>query len=601
MDDSSPPSPPPRGGSQAERLQGQPLTESAVAVAPSSEGAEAAVGQSPAGKDANAALRAVANTARSFILYDAGNERIRGFLEDARAKVEHFLAVHGEMSLDIRPWDIVLGSEVVYSDKDRERSLAFRLYRDGVRRLVIRPNLEWNELIVLIGILSVRYKGVRTQEDDVVTLLWRADFKHIEIGAVEGLVASEDYDPDMQVPEGTLAGPRNAMQVMIFNAPYRFDNPWPSYTERAAVEHRAVPPSLLDRITEEDGTEAVPHECLLLVKELLAGLTDPLDPLTLDDVTPVLRELRGFLAGENYLDALLDVVHAVQRTAPADERSRKELLAACADEGVVRRFILALTPEETALPPALLELVSIAPGDHLGTLLDLFTSSLHHHRSPLIRQLLETQLHGHTARAGECLHALGGHAAIELFRLMAKADPTGAVEAALRLLESTEEDLQLEALRFLEHASYGAKIGRALVAALGAHTSAVRLRALAILVRHRESRAFEPLVERVRRGAAGELTVAEARAAGEALTWLDPERARPLFKEWVRPPGLLGRLSPGQTTLRWAAVSGLPLLPGRESEELLEWLSHHTSDELCRQAAVALAQLRHPRGGEPRA
>ena len=599
VDDPSPPSPPQHRGSEAESPQVQPVAESAGGAAPSVEAPEAALGQSPIGKDANAALLALAHTARSFILYDAANERIRGFLEDLRAKVEHFLATHGEMRLQLRPWDIVLGTEVVYSDKDRERSLAFRLYRDGVRRLVVRPGLEWNELITLIGILSVRYKGVRTQEDDVVTLLWRADFKHIEIGAVEGLVANEDYDSEVKAPQGTPTGPRTAMQAMIFNAPYRFDYPWPSYTERALVEHRVVPPSLLTRITEEDSTEAVPHECLHLVKELLAGLADPFDPLTLDDVTPVLRELRGFLVGDNYLDALLDVVHAVQRVAPADERSRKELLAACADADAVRRFILTLTTEETGASPALLELVSVAPGDHLGTLLDLFTGSLHHRTSPLVRHLLETQMRSQTARVVERLAGLGGHAAVELFRLAVNADPVGAVDAAVTLLGRTEEELQLEALSFLEHSSYGAKIGRALVGVLGAESPAVRLRALAILAHQRESRAFDPLVDRVRRGAAGELTVAEVRAAGEALARLDPEKARPLFKEWARPAGLLSRLNAGQTTLRWAAVSGLAHLPGRDSEELLEWLSQHAGGELSRQAAVALAQLKQRVGSKP--
>jgi hypothetical protein len=601
VDDPSPPSPPKRGGSDVDGLQVKPVLEPAVAEAPSAEAAEVALGQSPAGKDANAALRALAHTARSFILYDAANERIRGFLEDVRVKIEHYLATHGEMHLEVRPWDIVLGSEVVYSDKDRERSLAFRLYRDGVRRLVIRPELEWNEIIVLIGILSVRYKGVRTQEDDVVTLLWRADFKHIEIGAVEGLVASEADDSDMQVPEGSLTGPRNAMQAMIFSAPYRFDYPWPSYAERAAIEHRQVPPSLLLRISEEDGTEALPRQCVQLAKELLAGLVDPLDPLVLDDVTPVLREIRSFLVGDNFLDALLEVVHTVQRMGPPDEKTQKELLAACADEDVVRRFILTLTPDELAAPPALLELMTTAVGDHLGTLLDLFSSSLHHRSSPLVRQLLETQMHGQAARVAERLHALGGHAAIDLFRVMVKADPAGAVDAAVGLLGTTEEDLQLESLRLLENTSYGAKIGRALVGALGAGSSGVRLRALGILARQRESRAFDPLVEKVRRGATGELTVAEARVAGEALAWLDPERARALFKEWIRPPGLLSRLAPGQTILRWAAVSGLAHLPGPDSEELLEWLAHHTSDDLSRQAEATLAQLRHAKEGQPRA
>lgn len=103
MNDSSPPSPPQHGGSEAESPQVQPVSQPAEGSAPSTEAPEAALGQSPIGKDANAALLALAHTARSFILYDAANERIRGFLQDLRAKVERFLATHGEMHLELRP------------------------------------------------------------------------------------------------------------------------------------------------------------------------------------------------------------------------------------------------------------------------------------------------------------------------------------------------------------------------------------------------------------------------------------------------------------------------------------------------------------------
>jgi hypothetical protein len=570
-------------------------------AAPAAEPTEATLGQSPAGRDANQALRALAHTARSFILYDARNERIRGFLEDVREKFEHFLVTHGEMGLDIGPCEVSLAGEVVYSDKDRERSLAFRLYRDGLRRLLIRPGLEWRELIVLIGILSQRYKGFRTLEDDIVTLLWRADFAHIEVAAVEGLVASEEDGSEMRVPEGALAGPRNAMQAKIFNAPYRFDYRWPSYSERAAVQYRPIPPSLLARIADEDGTDTVPHECLLLVKELMAGLSDPHEPLTVGDVAPVLRELAGFLAGERFSDALVEMLRSVQQLGPADERSRTALMAACADEGAVQKLVLAVPDEQGHTPPVLLELLSLAPGDHLSSLLQLFEGSPKHRASPVVRQLLAAQLKGQATRVAERVAALEGPIAVELFRVLAKVEPQGATEAAVGLLGRDQEELQLEALGFLERATYGAKVGRALVGVLAAASPMVRSRALALLVAHREGRAFDPVVERITRTTGADLTLAEATEAGRALARLDPPRARRLFKEWVRPPGLLARLTPGQTTLRWAAVGGLALLPGDESEKLLEWLAHHTSGELAQACATALTQLKQPVGGRPHA
>jgi hypothetical protein len=588
MDDPSPPSSLERGGSEADGPE--PALEPSPKPAPSADSSEAGPGRSAAGHDAGDALRAIAHTARSFILYEPSNEKIHDFLEDARRSVYNYLGSYGELRMEMRPWEIVVGGEVIYSDHDREHSLAFRLYRDGVRTLVIAPDLDWNELICLIGILSVRYKGFRTQEDDVVTLLWRADFKHIEYTAVEGVVASEDDASETPEAVGALAGPRTSMQAMIFNAPYAFNYPWPNFTERAHVAYRQVPATLLARFADEDSTEVVPRECLALVKELLAGLADPNDPLTLEDVIPALQETAGFLVGEHRLAELVEMMRAVQRLGSVDESVRKRLFAACADEGVVRRHLLALPADVQQVPPALLELLNLTPGDHLATLLQLFANPSHH-ASPIVRQLLEGQVRGQASRIADHVSDLEGKAAIELFRVAAKADPAGAVDVAIAFLGRPDEDLHLEALRFLDQVPYGAKIGRALVGALGLATPAVRVRVFALLGRHHERRAFEPLVELVTRSAAADLTIAEAKAAGEALACLDPERARPVFRDWVRPPGLR-RLAPGQALLRWAAVSGLAFLPGGETEELLEWLSRHASDDLAHRCTTVLEQLR---------
>lgn len=594
MDD-PPPSPPTgRAGSPADRAQ--PAPEPTDSSVPGPEDAGVALVGSVRATAAGEALRALAHVARSFVLYDAANERIRAFLEDVRTKVEHFLSTHGEMQLEIRPWDIVLGGEVVYTDKDRERSLAFRLYRDGVRRLTLHADLEWSELVLLIGILSIRYKGVRTQEDDVVTLLWRADFKHIDVGAVEGLIASEDEAVDLPSPAGKAAGgPRDAMQAIIFSAPYTFSYPWPNLTERVMVERRPVPPSLLARIAEEEGAQALPQESLQLVRGLLTGLSDPHDPLAPDDVTPVLREIRGFLVGDHCFEALLEMVRMVQAVSGLDEESHRELVAASVDEEVVRRFVLAVDPAETLAPQALIELMSLTPGDHLATLLDLFTKSGRHRSSPVLSHLLQSQLRGRAARLVDHLSGAETATVIELFRLLVRADPGGAIDVALVLVARPEMEVQLEAVNLLATVEYSGKVGRALVGALGSKFLEVRTQALATLVRHREGRAFQTVLDRLRRTAA-EFSVAEAKVTGEALAQLDPDNARTVFKEWVRPSGLLGRLSPAQNILRWAAVAGLSLLPGGESEDLLQWLSHRAGDEVAQQCGVALAQLRDQQG-----
>ncbi|HUK14707.1 MAG TPA: hypothetical protein VLW17_15520 [Thermoanaerobaculaceae bacterium] len=590
--------PPPSGSDRDDRdlLPGQAAPATPGAAETVEDAIEAQAGRSARGKAASDALRALAHTARSFVLYDAGNERIRGFLQEVRDRVEHFLRTYGELVVEVRPWELAVDGEVVYSEPDRERSLAFRLYRDGVRRLTFHPELDWSELVTLVGIMSIRYKGIRTQEDDIVTLLWRAGFSGIEMAAVEGLVASEEdaTRDDTENPRDPF-GPQNAAQAAIFAAPYAFDYPWPTFAERAVVELRPLAPGLLERIAREDGPESLPADCLRLARELAAALADRDDPLALADVTATLREVRDYLVGEERFDTLVEVVRAVAAGAAASGARPEPLLAACVDADTLKRFIASIPADVAEAPPALLELASLVPGDLLTPLLDLFEAA-DGRPAPAVLQLLAVQARGQAPRLLGRLRQASGPVALGLFRLLAQVDGAAAAGAAAELLGRGAADLQLDVVAFCERTPYGPKIGRALVVALESESAAVRARALAVLVRQRERRAFEPLLERLKRGTGSGFAETEAPALGEALARLDPERAMELFREWAKPPGLLGRIVPGQTMFRWAAASGLAALPGPESEELLERLARGASEELRRHAEAALARARRGAG-----
>ena len=137
-------------------------------------------GASEQGKAAAKSLGAMDRAARSFTLYDPGNAAVSHFLEEIEQNFRSYLDAYGAMDLRVRPYELLIEDEVIYEDEDRERSLAFKLFRDGVRRLVIERNAPWEEILQLLQILSVRFTGIRSNEDDMVTLLWKAGFKNIE-------------------------------------------------------------------------------------------------------------------------------------------------------------------------------------------------------------------------------------------------------------------------------------------------------------------------------------------------------------------------------------------------------------------------------------
>jgi len=173
----------------------RPSNPEATAPDPLSPPEEPQLGTSAVGRSVSAALVALARTARSFLLYDPRNDAIRQFIEDLRERMTTALARVGPIVLEVRPFELLLGDEVVYLERDRERSLAFRMFRDGVRRLTLQPAVTWDELLRLLEVLSVRYAGVRQNEDDIVTLLSKAAFQHIEVDAVEGFVPEDEDDP----------------------------------------------------------------------------------------------------------------------------------------------------------------------------------------------------------------------------------------------------------------------------------------------------------------------------------------------------------------------------------------------------------------------
>ena len=253
--------------------------------------AEATVASSDRGLGANDALRAMARAARSFLLYDPSNEAIKTFLGDYRDCCARALTF-GTLNLEIRPFEMMLDGECVYLEKDRERSLAFRLYRDGVRRLTIKPEVDWSELLRLLEIMSIRYTGVRQQEDDVVTLLWKAGFKGIDIAAVEGFVPEEDED-DAEIAEARAAAIRAAGGHV--EVPSDFDTPVQDHSAEREYTYRALTPEDLDPLKADLSSQRLPDHAIRLVLEMLELVGDRRDPTTFDDISALMEEVRLFL------------------------------------------------------------------------------------------------------------------------------------------------------------------------------------------------------------------------------------------------------------------------------------------------------------------
>lgn len=518
------------------------------------------LGQTDAGRAASAVMLAVARAARSFLLYDPSNEAIRHFLEAVRATWGAYFPVSGDLDLKVRPFEMTLGNEVVYLDTDRERSLAFRLYRDGVRRFIIQADVDWHEILKFLEVVSVRYTGIRQTEDDMVVLLWKAGFQHIQFEAIEGVAEDEGAEPMAQHSAGHQA-----------EAPEDFDLPPPVLPQGVPVQFTAIPDVAKDALCAEDASTAVPDLCVRLADALMSGLTRPRRPLAMEEVVPIVRELRDFLLAEGTLDPAIAVVRRLLATPlrdPVQAQARDELAKSFLDVRGISRLLRSIPRDIDYTPPELLELLDSVPGDHLPTVFQAMEAE----RNDNVRRAARRLIGHYVPTRAEWMMAqipkLDDFTVVQLVHAIAEVHPDRGADLVNAIAERADPALQDAAMAVLANTPLSPQVVKLLNGYVTAPSEATRLRALEVIGKRVVRLSFPVVLERVRRDWL-RLSDLEAATAGETLARVDPARALTVFQEWLTPPKFFQLQPPGTKTWTWVAVSGLVLLPGDDAEKLI--------------------------------
>lgn len=128
---------------------------------------------------------------RSYQLYDRNNPVYRRFVGNLREAFGRVWETRDDLQVMVEEDRFLWMGEEVYREENRTGSLAFLIYRDGIRDLTLRRGIEGEELEVLLDVLH-RVRSSRQAEDDLVTLLWDLNLAHLDYTAVDLL------------PEGTL-------------------------------------------------------------------------------------------------------------------------------------------------------------------------------------------------------------------------------------------------------------------------------------------------------------------------------------------------------------------------------------------------------------
>jgi hypothetical protein len=128
---------------------------------------------------------------KSLQMYGMNHSSFRNFYMPFYEKMSDFLKIYNQLSFQIGKFTMLQDNRVVYKEEEMDLSIAFRLFKDGVRNIEFNTGLTSDELLLFLDVLSQPGKDF-----DVALGLWECDFSHISFYVVE-----EEEMVDYRIPD----------------------------------------------------------------------------------------------------------------------------------------------------------------------------------------------------------------------------------------------------------------------------------------------------------------------------------------------------------------------------------------------------------------
>jgi hypothetical protein len=122
---------------------------------------------------------------RAFHMYLPNNPIYQRATDNLRAAFSPVWAVLDELVLTVAETDFIWEEQVVYHQAAKSESVAWGLFKDGMRSLVIRRGAEEEELPRFLETINRARFLPADAGDDLLTLLWEQEFQFIQYQFVE--------------------------------------------------------------------------------------------------------------------------------------------------------------------------------------------------------------------------------------------------------------------------------------------------------------------------------------------------------------------------------------------------------------------------------
>jgi HEAT repeat protein len=150
-------------------------------------------------------IQSVVKALRAFQMYLPNNPIYQRAIQNVRNALTPIWAATDELVLGIGETDLLWEEHSVYHQLNKSESLAWSLFKDGMRELTIHKGAEVEELPRLLATINKARFLPADAGDDLLTLLWALEFEHIKYRFVDFFTEGGGELPGPSGPAGGSA------------------------------------------------------------------------------------------------------------------------------------------------------------------------------------------------------------------------------------------------------------------------------------------------------------------------------------------------------------------------------------------------------------
>jgi HEAT repeat protein len=413
-------------------------------------------------------MQVISKGMRATQLYLPNNPVYQRAVENIRAAFRQIWQATDDLIFDIGETEIRWEDNAVYSQDQRNESIAWTLYKDGVRSLTFKPGVDEAEIVRFLGVLHQAKNLQADAPDDLLTLLWAEDFQFISYTFRE--LASENAVPieksetstaDMGSGGGTPGGDAGPGQATTIRRQVEEEAP-PKREGLVSIDDFDTTLYFLDDKEIEYLHKEVEREYAQDLRgNVLAMLFDLLELQTygtvraelisiLENFIPYLLGAGDFRSVAFILRECKVILQRARELIPEHRQILESLPGRLSQPDALSQLLQSL--DEAASHPTedeLSDLFTELRAEALGTLMSWLPKLSNERVRGLVQNAAERLAQAHAAEVLKALASSDPAVQVEMVRLAGRLKLAGAPDGMGPLLERGERELKLAVVEAL--------------------------------------------------------------------------------------------------------------------------------------------------------